>query len=60
MLVNSWEPLDVSVFSSAYLKLCGSQFDLKNLSDVYRHLSNYSIQKENGEKVELVMSSTQF
>lgn len=43
VLVNSWDPLDVSVFSSAYLKLCGSAFDLKNLGDVYRHLSNYSI-----------------
>jgi hypothetical protein len=35
-------------------------FDLKQLNDVYRHLSNYSIQKENGEKLELVMSSRQF
>ena len=43
VLVNSWDPLDASVFSSAYLKLCGSAFDLKNLGDVYRHLSNYSI-----------------
>ena len=60
VLVNSWEPLDVAVFSSAYLKVCGSAFDLKQISDVYRHLSNYSIQKENGDKVELVMSSSQF
>lgn len=57
VLVNSWEPLDVCVFQSAYLKVCGSTFDLKNISDVYRHLSNYSIQKENGEKEELVMST---
>lgn len=57
VLVNSWDPLDVCVFSAAYLKVCGSEFDLKNLNDVYRHLSNYTIQKENGDKEELVMSS---
>ena len=50
VMVNSWEPLDVCVFSSAYLKVCGSEFDLKDLNDVYKHLSNYTIQKENGEK----------
>ena len=28
VLVNSWEPLDVSIFQTAYLKMCGSAFDL--------------------------------
>ena len=60
VLVNNWEPLDVCVFQSAYLKICGNAFDLIQVQDVHRHLSNYSIQKENGDKDELVMSSSQF
>ena len=31
------------------MKLCSSEFSLKDLSDVYRHLSNYTIQKKNTE-----------
>ena len=60
--MNSWEPLDVSIFSVAYLKMCGSDFDLRNLSDTLRHLSNYSLQKK-GEVENpnsLVMSTTKF
>jgi hypothetical protein len=61
VLVNSWEPLDVSIFSSAYLKLCGNAFDLKHLSDTFRHLSNFSIQKKGDSDLsELVMSTTHF
>ena len=45
VFVNSWEPLDVCVFSAAYLKLCSSAFDLNHINDIYRHLSNYSLQK---------------
>ena len=30
----------------AYLKLCGSSFDLSQIQDIYRHLSNYTLQKK--------------
>ena len=43
VLVTSWEPLDIYVFSGAYLKICGNEFNLKNLADQYSHLSNFSI-----------------
>ena len=47
VLVTSWDPLEVFVFDAAYLKLCSSDFNLNDLNDVYKHLSNYSIQKAN-------------
>ena len=47
VLVSSWEPLDVYIFSGAYLKICGNDFNLRNLSDQYSHLSNFTIQKVN-------------
>ena len=66
--MNSWEPLDVCVFSAAYLKLCGSAFDLVQIQDIYRHLSNYTLQKKGAVATEdpeqsaseFVMSTEQF
>jgi len=43
VLVTSWEPLDIYIFSGAYLKLCGSPFELTDLSDHLKHLSNFSL-----------------
>lgn len=43
VLVLSWDPLDVLVFDSCYLKICGQEFDLKAYDDTLRHLSNYSL-----------------
>ena len=62
VLVMSWEPLDIYVFSSAYLKVCGNDFNLRNLADQYSHLSNFSIQKVNKQfgNDDLVMSHEQF
>eukprot|EP00347_Sterkiella_histriomuscorum_P013320 403365167 len=63
VLVTSWEPLDVYIFQSAYLKICGSEFNLQNLSDQYRHLSNFTVQKNNNQPSQwedLVMSNEQF
>lgn len=56
VLVTSWEPLDVYVFDTAYLRLCTSTFTLNDLSDVYRHLSNYTIQKTNTEQNDVKMN----
>lgn len=60
VLVMSWEPLDVYVFDACYLKICGSEFDLKAHDDILKHLSNYSLQKNEKDKKELVMSSADF
>lgn len=45
VLVACWDPLDVYVFDTAYLRLCSVDFSLTDLHNVYKHLSNYSIQK---------------
>lgn len=49
------------VFSTAYLKVCASSFDLQKLDDPLRHLSNFSInRKAVGDEVtneDLVLST---
>ena len=47
VLVTNFEPLCIHVFSSAYLRICSAEFSLNDYADVYRHVSNYSIQKRN-------------
>lgn len=60
VLVMSWEPLDVYVFSGCYLKICGNEYNLRSLSDPLSHLSNFSIQKGRLPADELTMSHEQF
>ena len=64
VLVTSWEPLDAFVFETAYLKFCSCDYSLDEFSDVYRHLSNYSINKKNQDNAEggheLIMSAEEF
>jgi tubulin monoglycylase TTLL3/8 len=43
VLVSSLEPLVIYMFSESYLKICGSEFNLKDFSDGFRHISNFSI-----------------
>jgi hypothetical protein len=43
VLVTSFEPLEIYVFSDFYLRLCGSEFSLDDISDSFKHLSNFSI-----------------
>lgn len=47
VLVTSFEPLVLYFFSSCYLRICGSEYGLDDLQDPFKHLSNYSIQKNN-------------
>ncbi len=62
VLVTSYEPLVVYSFSDFYLRICGSDFNLHDIGDSYKHLSNYTIQKTNqklskdGRDEELTMS----
>ena len=51
------------MYKKAYLRICGSPFDLNDTSDPFKHISNYSIQKnKQGEQPvnDLVMSSDDF
>jgi len=64
VLVTSFEPLVVYCFSTYYLRLCGSEFSLSDIEDSFKHLSNFSIQKNNqrveNKEEELVMSEAAF
>lgn len=60
--VSSFEPLKFYIYKSAYLRICGSPFDLNDIQDPFKHISNYSIQKNKSDQVvqDLVMSSDEF
>lgn len=64
VLVTSFNPLNVYMFDSAYMKLCGSEYDLDCFQDKFKHISNYSVQKENSNVADiqndLAMSVNQF
>lgn len=64
VLVTSISPLVVYMFSSCYLKICGSEFSLGEFKDKYRHIANFSIQKTNQRvnniNTDLTMSVPQF
>ena len=45
VLVSSLEPLKVYVYKKAYIRMCGAPFDLNDITDNFKHISNYSIQK---------------
>ena len=44
VLVTSYEPLTIYFFNNCYLRLCQLPFSLDSL-EAYRHLANYSLQK---------------
>ena len=60
VLVTSFDPLKIYMFSEFYLRICGSKYDLGDISDAYKHLTNFSIQKHNNKvgnkETDLVMS----
>jgi len=63
VLVTSINPLIVYMFNSCYLKICGSEFSLRDFKDKYKHISNFSIQKNNQRitKInDLIMNVEQF
>lgn len=47
VLVTSVNPLTVYMFSSCYLRICSTDFDLQDLKNNYRHLTNFSVNKHN-------------
>ena len=56
--------MKIYVFSEFYLRICGSKYDLNDIQDAYKHLTNFSIQKHNAKvdnkKEDLVMSQAEF
>ncbi|CAJ1361603.1 unnamed protein product [Effrenium voratum] len=50
VLVRSFQPLKVYMFSSCYLRLCNEPYDLGDLANRQRHISNWSVNK-NGRHV---------
>ncbi len=64
VLVTSFSPLVVYMFTGCYMKICGSEYSLADLKDKYRHVSNYSVQKGNQRvndvNSDLIMSSSHF
>ena len=46
VLVTSMNPLTVYMFSDCYLRVCSSDFNLEDIKNNYRHLTNFSINKE--------------
>ena len=64
VLVTSFNPLKIYMFNTCYIKICGSEWSLKDLKDKFKHLSNYSVQKKNARvenvKSDLIMSQSEF
>lgn len=64
VLVTSFDPLQIYMFSDFYLRICGSTYELSDIQDSYKHLTNFSIQKHNSKvanvKDDLVMSQQEF
>lgn len=64
VLVTSFDPLQIYIFSEFYLRLCGSRYELNDIQDSYKHLTNFSIQKHNSKvsnkDEDLVMSQAEF
>ena len=59
VLVTSWDPLEIYVFETAYLKFCSKNFDLIDLTDNMRHLANYSLQKSQTDNASELVWSTE-
>lgn len=43
VLVSSFDPLKIYIFPEFYLRICGSKYDLSDIKDSYKHLTNFSI-----------------
>lgn len=50
VLVTSFRPLQAYMFSTCYLRLCNRPYDLGDLEDRQRHVSNWSVNR-NGQHV---------
>ena len=56
VFVSLFDPLEVFIYRKAYLRICAKDYDIDLFDDTQRHISNYSVNKDE----ELVMSSDDF
>ncbi len=47
VLVTSFNPLKIYLFSSSYMRICSGNFDLNDIKDNFKHLTNFSLNKTN-------------
>lgn len=47
VLVTSMNPLVVYMFSSCYIRLCSQDYDLNEIKNNFKHLTNFSLNKGN-------------
>ncbi|KAL4462228.1 hypothetical protein ABPG72_018826 [Tetrahymena utriculariae] len=47
VLVTSFKPLKIYFFTSSYLRVCSQSFDLDNIKILSKHLTNFSLNKNN-------------
>ncbi|CAJ1407117.1 unnamed protein product [Effrenium voratum] len=59
VLVRSVRPLKVFLFSECYLRLCNGMYDLGDLQDRERHISNWQVNKHGKNVVEGAVVSLQ-
>ena len=64
VLVTSYDPLEIYIFDEFYIRICGSKYELSDIQDSYKHLTNFTIQKHNSKVTnkaeDLVMSQKEF
>ena len=61
MLLKGVDPLEIYMFSHCYLRMCADKYSLDNILDMKKHLTNYSINKNNFKaKDESVYSIDEF
>lgn len=45
VLVSSWNPLKIYLYSECYIRFSASDYDRKNIQNLFIHLTNNSISK---------------
>ena len=43
VLVTSYDPLEIYIFDEFYIRICGSKYELSDIQDSYKHLTNFTI-----------------
>lgn len=53
VLVKSFNPLKIYMYQKCYLRICSSTYDLKDIKQLSRHLTNFSLNKQNFQSSQL-------
>ncbi|CAK0860068.1 unnamed protein product [Prorocentrum cordatum] len=57
VLVRSFHPLEAYMFSECYLRLCNETYDMNDLANRQRHLTNWAINKHGNHAAEGAIAS---